>query len=156
MEFSRLQLALQTAILAIVFAAAGRAEEKDTPPFSARDLQAKIAYCQLCHQPLGQGFRAAFLIPRLAGQQTEYFENQLRAFTERRRLHPIMVNVAHSLNRILNPSEALQRNSWPPGKNSTKREFPMPIFRPALPVTVRRLKARGKFHVWRVSSMTTS
>jgi cytochrome c553 len=98
MEFTRLQLALQTAILAIVFAAAGRAEEKDTPPFSARDLQAKIVYCQLCHQPLGQGYRAAFPIPRIAGQQTEYFENQLRAFTERRRLHPIMVNVAHSLN----------------------------------------------------------
>jgi cytochrome c553 len=98
MKFTSLQLALQTAILAIVFAAAGRAEEKDTPSFSARDLQAKIAYCQLCHQPSGQGFRAAFPIPRLAGQQTEYFENQLRAFTERRRRNPIMFTVAHSLN----------------------------------------------------------
>jgi cytochrome c553 len=98
MKFTSLQLASQTAILAVVFAAAGRAEDTKTPPFSARDLQAKIAYCQLCHQPSGQGFRAAFPIPRLAGQQTEYFENQLRAFTERRRLHPVMFTVAHSLN----------------------------------------------------------
>jgi len=98
MTFTSLQLALQTTILAVVFATAGHAEEKEVPPFSAQDLQAKIAYCQLCHLPSGQGFRAAFPIPRLAGQQTEYIENQLRAFTERRRLHPIMFTVAHSLN----------------------------------------------------------
>src|SRR5271157_5169106 len=98
MTFTSLQLALQTTILAVVFATAGHAEEKEAPTFSAQDIQAKIAYCQLCHLPSGQGFRAAFPIPRLAGQQTEYLENQLRAFTERRRLHPIMFTVAHSLN----------------------------------------------------------
>ncbi len=37
-------------------------------------------------------------MPRLAGQQPEYLENQLRAFIERRRTNPVMSNVAHALN----------------------------------------------------------
>ncbi len=97
MKFVRFQLALQTAILAVVFAAAGRAEEKDTS-VSAKDLQTKIEYCQRCHQLSGQGIRAAAPIPRLAGQQVEYFENQLQAFIEHRRLHSVMENVAHNLS----------------------------------------------------------
>ena len=39
-------------------------------------------------------------MPRLAGQQPEYLENQLRAFIERRRINPVMFNVAH----VLSPS----------------------------------------------------
>ena len=39
-------------------------------------------------------------MPRLAGQQPEYIEAQLRAFIERRRTNPIMFNVAH----VLSPS----------------------------------------------------
>jgi len=39
-------------------------------------------------------------MPRLAGQQPEYIENQLRAFIERRRTNPVMFNVAH----VLSPS----------------------------------------------------
>jgi cytochrome c553 len=39
-------------------------------------------------------------MPRLAGQQPEYLENQLRAFIERRRTNPVMFNVAH----VLSPS----------------------------------------------------
>jgi len=98
-----LQLALQTTILVFAFAAASRAEEKDAPPFSAQDLQAKIEYCQRCHQPSAQGIRAASPIPRLAGQQVEYLENQLRAFIEHRRVHSVMYNVVHNL------SPAMQR-----------------------------------------------
>jgi cytochrome c553 len=37
-------------------------------------------------------------MPRLAGQQPEYLENQLRAFIERRRTNPVMFNVAHALS----------------------------------------------------------
>ena len=37
-------------------------------------------------------------MPRLAGQQPEYFENQLLAFIERRRTNPVMFNVAHVLS----------------------------------------------------------
>jgi cytochrome c553 len=39
-------------------------------------------------------------MPRLAGQQPEYLENQLQAFIDRRRSNPVMFNVAH----VLTPS----------------------------------------------------
>ena len=93
MKVVRLQLALQTAILAIVFAAASRAED-----VGKRDLQAKLEYCKTCHGVLGQGYRGASPMPRLAGQQTEYFENQLRAFVDRRRENKFMFGVAHVLS----------------------------------------------------------
>jgi cytochrome c553 len=45
----------------------------------------------------GQGFHGAIPIPRLAGQQPEYFENQLGAFLERRRENKFMFGVVHAL-----------------------------------------------------------
>ncbi len=85
---------LRTAILAVslatVLSAAGRADE----------FQAKLDYCKTCHGLSGQGYRGYFPMPRLAGQQPEYLQNQLRAFIERRRINPIMANVAH----VLSPS----------------------------------------------------
>jgi cytochrome c553 len=95
-----LQLAMLVAILAIVFSAAGRAVDKGTAAFSKRGLHAKIEYCKTCHGLSGQGYRGYFPMPRLAGQQPQYLENQLRAFIERRRTNPIMFNVAH----VLSPS----------------------------------------------------
>ncbi|WP_245452850.1 c-type cytochrome [Bradyrhizobium sp. C9] len=64
----------------------------------AGELQAKLDYCKTCHGLSGQGYRGYFPMPRLAGQQQEYLENQLRAFVERRRINPIMANVAHALS----------------------------------------------------------
>jgi cytochrome c553 len=96
MKVSSIRLALPTAILAIVFAATGRAE--DTPDFSRQALQAKIDYCKTCHGVSGQGFRGSLPIPRLAGQQIEYIENQLRAFIERRRENKYMYTVSHVLS----------------------------------------------------------
>jgi len=98
MKVVGLQLALQAAILAIVFSATGRAETPDASGVPKGALEAKIGYCQDCHGPSGQGYRGFFPIPRLAGQQTEYLENQLRAFVERRRPNSIMSNVAHVLS----------------------------------------------------------
>jgi len=83
-----MQLAVQAAILAVVLTGASRAD----------DVQAKLGYCKDCHGPSAQGYRGYFPIPRLAGQQPEYLENQLRAFTERRRTNNIMFNVAHTLS----------------------------------------------------------
>jgi cytochrome c553 len=88
-----LQFASQAAILAIAFTTAGRAEDA----VSKHDLQAKMTYCKTCHGSSGQGLRAYYSIPRLAGQQPEYLTNQLRAFAERRRTNNIMFNVAHVL-----------------------------------------------------------
>lgn len=83
------------AVLTIVFSATSRA---DAAASSNSAVVAKLAYCQDCHGQSGQGYRGFFPIPRLAGQQIEYLENQLRAFVERRRPNPIMSNVAHVLS----------------------------------------------------------
>lgn len=61
-------------------------------------FEAKLEYCKTCHGLSAQGYRGWFPMPRLAGQQPQYLENQLRAFTERRRTNPIMANVAHALS----------------------------------------------------------
>jgi cytochrome c553 len=83
------------AALTIVFFAANRA---DAAAVSNSAVEAKLAYCQDCHGPMGQGYRGFFPIPRLAGQQIEYLDNQLRAFVERRRPNSMMSNVAHVLS----------------------------------------------------------
>jgi cytochrome c553 len=98
MKLSSLRLALQTAVLAIVFSAAGRPDDGGATPLSRQDLQAKLEYCKTCHGLSGQGYYGYFPIPRLAGQQPKYLENQLRAFIERRRTNPIMFNVVHGLS----------------------------------------------------------
>ena len=95
-----LGLALQTTMLAVFFSAAGHAEDKGKADFSQQELKAKTDYCKTCHGVSGQGFRGAFPMPRLAGQQPEYLENQLQAFIDRRRTNPVMFNVAH----VLSPS----------------------------------------------------
>jgi len=61
-------------------------------------FEAKLEYCKTCHGLSAQGYRGWFPMPRLAGQQPQYLENQLRAFIERRRTNPVMANVAHALN----------------------------------------------------------
>ena len=87
-------LALTAALAAIFFITGANAQVV----FSQQELQAKLAYCKTCHGLSGQGYRGANPMPRLAGQQAEYLENQLRAFIERRRTNPIMNNVAHVLS----------------------------------------------------------
>jgi cytochrome c553 len=89
---------LLLAALAILFAAPAHAQDAGTAGASKRGLQAKLEYCKTCHGLSGQGFRGAVPMPRLAGQQPEYLENQLRAFVERRRMNPYMFNVAHALS----------------------------------------------------------
>jgi cytochrome c553 len=98
MKVIGLGLALQAAALATVFSAAGRADEGATAAYSKQELQAKLEYCKTCHGLSGQGYRGYFPMPRLAGQQPKYVENQLRAFIERRRRNPVMSNVAHALS----------------------------------------------------------
>ena len=81
-----------------VFVSAAHAESKVASPVSAQELKAKTDYCKTCHGVSAQGFRGAFPMPRLAGQQPEYLKNQLQAFIERRRTNPVMFNVAHVLS----------------------------------------------------------
>lgn len=95
MTAAGLHVAVLTGTLAIVLAA-GRLDAANAA--TRNDVQAKIAYCKDCHGASAQGYRGYFPIPRLAGQQPEYLENQLRAFIERRRANSIMFSVAHVLS----------------------------------------------------------
>jgi cytochrome c553 len=95
MIVDRLNWKLSVAILIVGFASPGYAQDKD---FSKAEFDAKAAYCKTCHGVSGQGFRGSFPMPRLAGQQPEYIQNQLQAFIDRRRTNPVMFNVSHVLS----------------------------------------------------------
>ena len=68
---------LLTAAFAIVVSAA-HAKDKEASAVSAQELKAKTDYCKTCHGVSGQGFRGAFPMPRLAGQQPEYLKISYR------------------------------------------------------------------------------
>ena len=89
-----------TALTFVLFAAdrSGTADDRRAAAFPKQSFQAKLEYCKTCHGLSGQGYYGYFAMPRLAGQQPKYLENQLRAFVERRRTNPVMSNVAHSLS----------------------------------------------------------
>ncbi len=97
MILNRISWTMCATIMVVGFAAPSRAQDKD---FSKAEFDAKVAYCKTCHGVSGQGFRGSFPMPRLAGQQPEYLQNQLQAFIDRRRTNPVMLNVAH----VLSPS----------------------------------------------------
>ena len=104
MKIGSTRLALPIAVLAVVYSAPVRTE--DSADFSKQALQAKIEYCKTCHGTSGQGFQGSTPIPRIAGQQIEYLENQLRAFIERRRENKYMYDVAHVLSPAMRTSLA--------------------------------------------------
>ena len=93
-----LRLALAGLALTAVCGVAAGTRERIVP--ATGSLEAKLLYCKTCHGLQAQGYRGYVPMPRLAGQQPQYIENQLRAFIERRRTNPIMANVAH----VLTPS----------------------------------------------------
>ena len=102
-----LQLALPAAILAIVLAGAGRAQDTDTSTVSKQALQAKLRYCEVCHGASARGFVGYYPIPRLAGQQVEYIENQLKGFVEHKRVNtasPTSTNVMFNVGHVLSPA----------------------------------------------------
>lgn len=111
---SGLLLALQAAALTIAVSVPAFAEDAATATVSKRDVQAKMQYCEVCHGPSAQGFVGFYPIPRLAGQQPAYLKNQLQAFVERRRVNPIMFNVAHVLSPAMQTALATSFNELNP------------------------------------------
>lgn len=78
----------------------------DAAGVSQHDLQAKIDYCEVCHGLSGRGFRGYYPVPRLAGQQVEYIENELRGFVERKRANtasPASTNIMFNVGHVLTP-----------------------------------------------------
>jgi cytochrome c553 len=85
------------ALTAVMFAGATRAAN-DAATVSSQDLRAKLQYCEVCHGVSAQGFLGYYPIPRLAGQQVAYIQNQLQGFSEHKRTNNIMFNVGHVLS----------------------------------------------------------
>lgn len=65
---------------------------------TGQEVQAKLTYCEVCHGVSAQGFLGFYPIPRLAGQQVAYIQNQLQGFSEKKRTNNIMFNVGHVLS----------------------------------------------------------
>ena len=90
------KMALQTAILTIALTAVGRAQNAGA--VTPQQVEAKLAYCEICHGVAAQGFHGFYPIPRLAGQQVAYIENELTGFVEHKRTNIIMFNVGHVMS----------------------------------------------------------
>jgi cytochrome c553 len=95
---ARFILQLAFAFMLVLGVSTAHAQDTHAVGVSAKDVQAKLAYCEVCHGVSAQGFRGYYPIPRLAGQQPQYLENQLQAFVEHRRTNTIMFNVGHVLS----------------------------------------------------------
>ena len=92
------RLACCASLLSLVFASPVRAQDANTGAVSQKEVQAKLAYCEVCHGVAAQGFNGYYPIPRLAGQQIAYIENELQGFVEHKRTNNIMFNVGHVLS----------------------------------------------------------
>jgi cytochrome c553 len=131
-------IGLNVAVFALAFmTTAGRAASTGEAAVSEHELQAKLAYCETCHGQSGQGFHGYYPIPRLAGQQPEYLQNQLQAFIEKRRTNNIMFNVAHVLSPPMVEALAAKFESLNPpplgGAPKDLREAGKKIFEEGIP-----------------------
>jgi cytochrome c553 len=103
-----------TTLTVLAFATASWAEDARKDAVADKQVQAKLQYCKVCHGVSAQGFRGFYPIPRLAGQQPIYLENQLQAFIEHRRTNNVMFNVAHSLSPSMVTALAANFNTLNP------------------------------------------
>jgi cbb3-type cytochrome c oxidase subunit III len=100
-----LRLILPAAMLAVVGAGGGRAHAADD--VSPQAVNAKLKYCEVCHGADARGFVGFYPIPRLAGQPVEYIENELKGFSERKRMNkqsPGATNVMFHVGHVLSPA----------------------------------------------------
>jgi cytochrome c553 len=125
------------ALAALAFATASWAEDTRKGAVPEKEVQAKLQYCKVCHGVSAQGFRGYYPIPRLAGQQPTYLENQLQAFIEHRRTNNVMFNVSHSLSPSMVTALAANFNALnPPPLGGAPRQLVVTggkIFQDGLP-----------------------
>ena len=98
MKGTGLRTAMPSVMALVTAMLAGTARAEDASTASSKEVQAKLQYCDVCHGVSAQGFLGYYPIPRLAGQQVAYIENQLKGFSERKRTNNIMFNVGHVLS----------------------------------------------------------
>ncbi len=92
------RIAWYASLLALIVASPVRAQNANADAVPQKDVQAKLTYCEVCHGVSAQGFNGYYPIPRLAGQQIAYIENELQGFVEHKRTNNIMFNVGHVLS----------------------------------------------------------
>jgi cytochrome c553 len=88
------QSAWLAAMLAVALVAAGHAGGRHRVVTPREAGGSKVDYCKDCHGLSGQGYLGYLTMPRLAGQQPEYIESQLRNFAERSRDKDIFINMS--------------------------------------------------------------
>lgn len=94
-----LRSALRWAVVLVTVMLTGATRAaNDAATVSSQDVRAKLQYCEVCHGVSAQGFLGYYPIPRLAGQQVDYIQNQLKGFSEHKRTNNIMFNVGHVLS----------------------------------------------------------
>ena len=133
------------ALATAIFCAAAAAEDSkigvapQPSGVAAKEFQAKAGYCETCHGLSARGFIGTNPMPRLAGQQPDYIKNQLQAFIDRRRLNPVMGNVAHVLSPAMVEALATHfKNLDPPPYGGAPKELAAEgekIFREGVPDT---------------------
>lgn len=100
-------LGLSAALFAMVFTAAGYAYGANSAAgVSSQAVEAKLKYCEVCHGASGRGFVGYYPIPRLAGQPVEYIENEIKGFSEHKRVNttsPAATNVMFNVGHVLSP-----------------------------------------------------
>jgi cytochrome c553 len=99
MKVISLRWALPAVVLATVVFAAARVDSEPIRgrygvPAKSGSVGGKVEYCTDCHGPSGQGYHGYLTMPRLAGQTSEYIENQLRNFADRSRERNLFINMA--------------------------------------------------------------
>lgn len=98
---------VHAAILAASFSLALGVQGAAAAGVSPHALKAKMDYCEVCHGVSARGFVGFFPVPRLAGQQVEYIENELKGFAERKRENtasPEKTNVMFNVGHVLSPA----------------------------------------------------
>ena len=94
----RSALRCAVALVAVMLCRRATRAANDAATVSSQDVRAKLQYCEVCHGVSAQGFLGYYPIPRLAGQQVAYIQNQLQGFSEHKRTNNIMFNVGHVLS----------------------------------------------------------
>jgi cytochrome c553 len=120
MKITALPWMLYVACFIVAISTTVRAQNAQKSAVSERELQAKVEYCKTCHGLSGQGYRGSNPMPRLAGQQSEYLEDQLRAFIEGKRTSPFMPKVAAVLSQPMQKALASHFNELNPSQRYLK------------------------------------
>ena len=94
------QLTVPFVILSVLFSNLGQASDIGSYIPPSYGPGGKIGYCTDCHGSSGRGYIGYLIMPRLAGQSSEYLVKQLRAFAERRRGNtlPMRMATVHGLS----------------------------------------------------------